>query len=140
MQQQLVNEVMTPNPTTLEATASVRAAAEEMRTTGIGAVIVEEAGEVCGIVTDRDIVVRCVATGGDTDETTVGSICSRQLAKLSPDDTVDNAVNLMRKKGIRRIPVMEDGRALGILSLGDLAVEREPGSVLGKISAQEANL
>ncbi len=140
MQQQLVNEVMTPNPTTLEANASVRAAAEEMRTTGIGAVIVEEAGEVCGIVTDRDIVVRCVATGGDTDETTVGSICSRQLAKLSPDDTVDNAVNLMRKKGIRRIPVMEDGRALGILSLGDLAVEREPGSVLGKISAQEANL
>lgn len=140
MQQQLVSEVMTPNPTLLEGSATVRAAAEEMRTLGIGAVIVEEAGEVCGIVTDRDIVVRCIATGGDCDETSLNSICSRELTKLSPDDTVDNAVNLMRKKGIRRVPVLEDNRAVGILSLGDLALERDPGSVLGSISSKDSNL
>jgi CBS domain-containing protein len=100
---------------------------------------VEKNGALCGIVTDRDIVVRCVAEGGDCDEMTLASICSPHLATLSPNDQIGNAIELMRKKAIRRIPVVEDGKAVGILSLGDLALERDPKSALGGISAAAAN-
>jgi CBS domain-containing protein len=84
--------------------------------------------------------VRVVATQHDPSSAKVGDYCSDQLATLSPDETIDNAVQLMRKKAIRRIPVVEGDRAVGIVALGDLAVDRDPKSALGGISGAQPNL
>lgn len=136
---QAVGDIMTKGPVSLSAEATVRDAARYMRELNVGAIVVHRHGEVCGIVTDRDIVVRCLARDGDCDETPLHEICSRELVALHPDDDVDHAVRLMRDKAIRRIPVLKNGRAVGILSLGDLALERDPFSALGAISAASPN-
>lgn len=136
---QTVNEVMTRNPLTVDASSNVLSAAMLMSEEDVGALVVMKDDKLCGILTDRDIVVRCVAKGGDCKATTVGSVCSEHLATLSPKDTVDNAIALMAKKAIRRIPVVDDGRTVGIVSLGDLAVDRDPRSALGGISSAAPN-
>src|SRR5688572_27889385 len=136
---QVVSDIMTRAPVALSADDTVRAAARYMRECNVGAIVVQRQGEVCGIVTDRDIVVRCLARDGDCDEARLGEICSSKLVALHPDDDVDHAVALMRDKAIRRIPVVKNGKAVGILSLGDLAVERDPFSALGAISAASPN-
>lgn len=134
-----VREVMTSDPCTLSAESTLLEAAKEMREGDIGSVIVMDDGSICGIVTDRDIVVRAIAQGMDPAETPLGDICSRELVTLSPDQQVDDAVHLMRENGVRRLPVEEGGRPVGIVSLGDLAIERDKQSVLGQISAQPAS-
>jgi CBS domain-containing protein len=101
--------------------------------------VIVEKGQIQGILTDRDIVVRGLAEGRDPARTTVGEICSRELTVLSPTDSVGDAVKVMRDKAIRRLPVVEGGRPVGIVSLGDLAVERDPESALGGISAAPPN-
>ena len=136
---QKVSDVMTRDPKTLPASATVRDAAREMERSGLGAVMVDSNGELSGLVTDRDIVVRCLARNGNCDEMPLHAICSSFLATLSPNDTVKNAIALMSKKAIRRIPVVEGGRAIGILSIGDLAQNRDPYSALGGISAAAPN-
>jgi CBS domain-containing protein len=136
---QAVGDIMTKAPVALSADDTVRDAARYMRERNVGAIVVHLRGEVCGIVTDRDIVVRCLAQGGNCDETPLRDICSRELVALHPDDDVDHAVRLMRDKAIRRIPVIKNGKAVGILSLGDLALERDPFSALGAISAASPN-
>jgi CBS domain-containing protein len=98
-------------------------------------VVVIEHNQVCGIVTDRDIAVRIVAEEKDPAATALADICSHSLLTVKPSDKVEHAVRLMRTHAIRRLPVVEDGKAVGIVSLGDLAVERDPHSVLGEISA-----
>ena len=110
-----------------------------MRDGNIGDVVVLEDGQVRGILTDRDIVIRALAEGMDPSRTTVGEVCSRELTTLSPTDSIAQAVSIMRDKAIRRLPVVEGGRPVGIVSLGDLAVEREPDSALGGISAAPPN-
>jgi CBS domain-containing protein len=110
-----------------------------MRDSDIGSLLVMKDGSLCGIVTDRDLVVRLLAEGKDPEQTSVGEICSGDVSKLSPDNSIENAVELMRKKAIRRIPVLEDGRPVGIVSLGDLAMEMDRRSVLGNVSAAEPN-
>src|SRR5947209_18132590 len=133
---QQIREVMTPNPVSLPGTASVREAARAMQDGDIGDVIVLENNRVCGIVTDRDIVVRTVAEAQDPAITTLADICSHRLLVVAPTDSLEEAVRLMRAHAIRRLPVVEEGgKAVGIVSLGDLAVERDPGSALGGISA-----
>jgi CBS domain-containing protein len=136
---QAVGDIMTPAPLSLSTDATVRDAARYMRERNVGAIVVHRHGEVCGIVTDRDIVVRCLARDGNCDETQLHEICSLDLVALHPDDDVDYAVRLMRDKAIRRIPVVKNGKAVGILSLGDLALERDPFSALGTISAASPN-
>jgi CBS domain-containing protein len=136
---QRIHDVMTPNPVSLPGTASVREAARAMRDQDIGDVIVVENSKVCGIVTDRDIVVRSVAEARDPAATTLADICSHALTTVAPTDSVEHAVQLMRQKAIRRLPVVEEGKAVGIVSLGDLAVERDPDSALGEISAAPPN-
>jgi CBS domain-containing protein len=76
-------------------------------------------------VTDRDITVRAVAKGRDPASTPVREVYSAELTTLPPEETVDDAVRLMREKAVRRLPVVEGGRPVGIVSLGDLAVDRE---------------
>lgn len=132
---QEIRELMTPNPMSMPGTASVHEAARAMRDEDIGDVIVIEHNQVCGIVTDRDIAVRIVAEEKDPAATSLADICSHSLLTVKPSDKVEHAVRLMRTHAIRRLPVVEDGKAVGIVSLGDLAVERDPHSVLGEISA-----
>lgn len=134
-----LREIMTQNPVTVETTDSVVAAARSMRDGNIGDVVVVERGEIQGILTDRDIVVRALAEGRDPTRTTVGDICSRELTTLSASDPIADAVTIMRDKAIRRLPVVDGGRPIGIVSLGDLAVERDPESTLGGISAAPPN-
>ena len=110
-----------------------------MRDSNIGDVIVADNGQICGIVTDRDVVVRATAEGRDPAKTKLADICSQELTTASPSDSVDQAVQLMRRKAIRRLPVVENGRAVGIVSIGDLAQERDPTSALSDISAAPSN-
>jgi CBS domain-containing protein len=136
---QYLREIMTQNPLTVQAGDTVTAAARLMRAGNIGDVVVVENSRVCGILTDRDIVVRALAEEHDPTQTTVGDICSRELTTLSPSAPIADAVAVMRDKAIRRLPVVENGRPVGIVSLGDLAVERDPQSALGGISAAPPN-
>jgi CBS domain-containing protein len=132
---QQIRVLMTPNPVSMPGTASVHEAARAMRDADIGDVIVIEHHQVCGIITDRDIAVRVVAEAKDPATTALADICSHSLLTVTPTDSVEEALRLMRTHTIRRLPVVEEGKAVGIVSLGDLAVERDPDSVLGEISA-----
>ena len=134
-----VNEVMTADPRTVDGDDTLVHAAREMREGDVGALVVTDRGRVSGILTDRDIVVRAVAEGRPPAQTRVAEVCTTRPVTLTPDQSLDDAIRLMREHGIRRIPVVQDDRAAGILSLGDAAVEREPGSPLGEISAAAPN-
>jgi CBS domain-containing protein len=136
---QSIREVMTKDPVFLSETATVTQAARAMRSSDIGDVIVVSEGEdqIRGIVTDRDIAVRVVADGADPDNVTLDQILSRDIVTLTVNDTVEDAIRLMREKDVRRIPVIDDGRPVGIVSLGDLAVERDTDSVLADISVAD---
>ena len=136
---QKVSDIMSKNLVSLSAEDTERDAARQMRRANVGVVVVQTQGSLIGIVTDRDIVVRCLAHGSDCDETPLSEICTEDVTTLRPDDEVDRAVALMRDKAIRRIPIVKDGVAVGILSLGDLALERDPFSVLGAISGASPN-
>jgi CBS domain-containing protein len=132
---QTVEEIMTTNPRTVNVDDTVLQAAQLMRDNDIGDVIVVEDGQVTGIVTDRDIVVRAVAEGRDSESTTVGEIATTEVQAIEPDASVDDTLRMMREHDIRRLPIVKNGRPVGIVSLGDLAVEREPDSTLADISA-----
>jgi CBS domain-containing protein len=135
-----VQDVMTPDPITLPETASLVDAAQKMREAGIGDVVVLDDGAVCGIVTDRDIVVRGIAEGRDPGSTTLAEVCSHELTTLSPDDQVGTAARLMREHAVRRLPVVKRGRPVGILTIGDLAVQQDPESALADVSAAPPNV
>ena len=135
-----VEELMTPDPIGLPETASILDAAQQMRDASIGSVVVLDGQTVCGIVTDRDIVVRGVAASRDPGSTTLADICSRELTTLSPEDRVGTAVQLMREHAVRRLPVVKQGRAVGILTLGDLAIEEDEKSALADVSAAPPNV
>jgi CBS domain-containing protein len=136
-----VRDYMTKDPVVCRASDNCCDAAEAMRDKDVGDVLVAEENDsgLCGIVTDRDIVVRCVAEAKDPKTTPLKDVCSQGLYTLGPDDDIKDAIKLMRDHAIRRIPVIEDGQPVGILSIGDLAKERDRESVLGEISAAPPN-
>jgi CBS domain-containing protein len=134
-----VADVMTANPVVFGADASLVEAATAMRDRNIGDVLVERDGALCGIVTDRDIVVRGLAEGNDPGEMTLGDIATTGLESVSPNDEVDEVVSKMEGSAVRRIPVVDGGRAVGILSIGDLAAYRDRDSALGQISSAPPN-
>lgn len=136
---QRVAEVMTRKPLALQAGTSLVEAARAMRDHDVGNVLVLDDVSVRGIVTDRDIVVRAVADGRDPAATVLAQISSEEPVCVTEDDTVDHAVELMRRHAVRRLPVVDQGQPVGIVSLGDLAVERDPSSALGHISAADPN-
>jgi len=129
-----LREVMTPNPTICSPDTSAAQAAQMMRDQGIGDVLVQHEGSF-GIVTDRDIVTRAVAAGHDPKQVTLGDICTRDVETVSPDTSIDDVIRLMSDKAVRRVPVVEAGQAVGIVALGDLAVDRDRRSLLADISA-----
>jgi CBS domain-containing protein len=136
---QKVSEVMTHDPRTAEPSATLTEVAKIMRDDDIGTVVVVASGRLAGLVTDRDIVVRAVADGRDPNSTSVGDVATTDLRTLTPDQSVEDALRLMREWDVRRVVVLQDDRPVGIVSLGDLAIEREPESVLADISAEPPN-
>jgi CBS domain-containing protein/Fe-S cluster assembly iron-binding protein IscA len=135
-----VQEMMTPDPIALPETASLVDAAQKMRAAGIGDVVVLDGETVCGIVTDRDIVVRGIADGRDPRSTSLAEVCSRDLTTIAPDDRIETAVRLMRERAIRRLPVVKRGRPVGILTMGDIAIEHDADSALADVSAAPPNV
>jgi CBS domain-containing protein len=133
--QRTVEEIMTRDPRTVDASDTIVEAARTMNEADIGDVVVVDDGDVQGIVTDRDIVVRAIAEGRDPQSTRVSDVCTTGIDTIEPGASVDDALRKMREGDIRRLPVVQDGRPVGIVSLGDLAVEREPDSTLADISA-----
>lgn len=136
---QTVADVMTRDPATCDMTASIADVARVMRDRDIGAVVAVENDSVRGIVTDRDIVVRALADGGSPQETRVADVCSGSVRTLSPQDPIESAIGILREQHVRRIPVVEGERPVGILSIGDLAIERDPSSALADISQAPPN-
>jgi CBS domain-containing protein len=136
---QSVRDVMTSDPASVRSDATAAEAATLMRDNDTGAIVVEDDGNLRGLVTDRDIVVRAVAEGQNPLDVKVGDICSGDLVTLTPDQSVTEAVRLMREKAIRRIPVVSEGTTIGIVSIGDLAMERDEDSALADISAASPN-
>lgn len=137
---QTIDQVMTVDPLTIDEGAPVSDAAQLMRDYDIGDVIVMRPdGSACGIVTDRDLTLRVLAPGYDPKAMKVQDVCNHQLDSVNSGDPVDAAVKLMRDHAIRRLPVIDDGRLVGVVSLGDLAMERDPKSALAGISEAPPN-
>lgn len=130
---------MTKDPISLDAGAPVLEAARKMREKHIGDVIITKEGRVYGILTDRDIVVRCLAEREDARGCNCGEVCSSDIITVAPIDSIGHAVSLMRERAVRRLVVTEGDRPIGIVSLGDLARERDRSSALGEISAAPPN-
>lgn len=131
-----VRDVMTPMPETVSPGTTLVEAAKRMADGDFGDVLVAEPGSetLMGIVTDRDIAIRAVAAGIDPRTATVGSILSRDLETVSPDETLQVAAARMRSANVRRLPVIENGRPIGIVSLGDLSMATDAGGTLADIS------
>ena len=131
-----VRDVMTAEPIVLQQDQTIADAAQAMRDTAVGAVLVVDGERLCGLITDRDIVVRAVAESALPDSP-VGPLVSPDLIAVGADDAAADAARVMPAHAVRRLPVMDDGRIVGIVSLGDLAVSRGEDSALADISAAE---
>jgi CBS domain-containing protein len=134
-----ISEVMTSDPRTVESNDTVVEAARAMREEGFGVAIVLNHGKIRGLVTDRDIVVRAVAEGRDPSQTRVAEIASEEISTVTPDQDLGEAVRLMGEKHVRRLPVVEKGKPVGIVSMGDLTIERDLSWALADISAAPPN-
>jgi CBS domain-containing protein len=132
-----IRDSMTSNPTTCEASASVVDAAKQMAREDVGPIPVVDGDRLVGLVTDRDIVVRVVAEGRDPGSTKLRDIASSDLRTVSPDDDLDVALQTMAAAQVRRLPVVEDGRLVGIVAQADVARKGEDsrtGEVVERIS------
>lgn len=139
MTQQLVRDVMTASPVWVPATATLTQAAQQMREHNIGDVLVLDGANLAGVLTDRDIVIRGLAAERDPGNTPVGEIATAQAVIVDSAAPVEDAVRLMRENSLRRLPVAEGDRVVGIVTLGDLAIDRDPDSALADISYAQPN-
>jgi CBS domain-containing protein len=133
-----IAELMKPNPITCGVDDTIQNAAEVMRDRNIGDVVVTDSDGLCGIVTDRDLVVRALATGQEP-STHIGDVCSRDVSTIEPEADVGRAVELMRSNALRRLPVVDGDQLVGIVSIGDLAINQDPKSALADISGAPPN-
>jgi CBS domain-containing protein len=133
-----VRDVMTAEPIVLQQDQSIADAAQAMRDASVGAVLVVDGDKLCGLVTDRDIVVRAVAESALPDSP-VGQVVSPDLVAVDADDETIDAARVMQDHAVRRLPVLDDGRIVGIVSIGDLAVSLGEDSALAQISAADPN-
>ncbi|MCP2267020.1 CBS domain-containing protein [Promicromonospora thailandica] len=138
MTQQTVADVMTPAPTTVDSTETIQEAARLMAQEDVGVLVVRSGPTATGVVTDRDLVVRGLGAGLGADAT-VGQVASEQVATVGITDPVETAVEVMRAAAVRRAPVLDGNVLVGIVSIGDLAIERDPTSALADISRAEPN-
>ena len=134
-----VNQVMSHDVRTVTPDDTLAEAARQMRDGDIGALVVESQGEVSGIITDRDIVVRAIADGKDPSSTKVGDASTPSPLTVSPDTDASEAARLLREHNVRRVVVTHDGRPAGIVAIGDLAIALDDESALADISAAPPN-
>jgi CBS domain-containing protein len=134
-----VSDIMTRRAVTMPLDATLDEAARVMRDQGIGDVLVTAEGLLCGVLTDRDIVIRAVAANLNLGRTVLADVCTAQVVTVHPDDDAELAIDLMRKQAIRRVPVVEGRLPVGIVSLGDLAIQQDERSVLSDISKAPPN-
>ena len=133
-----IRDVMTRSPRTIDSAGSAVDAARLMRDEDVGLIPIVESDRLVGTVTDRDIAVRIVAEGKSPETTHVADIASRELVTIDPDQDVDEAMRLMSKHQVRRLPVVEeDGKLVGIVAQADIAKHvsaAQTGDVVEKIS------
>lgn len=120
-----VSEVMTTRVSSLSPEDTAAKAADIMSCENIGAVPVVEQGEIQGILTDRDIVLRCVAQGKDPKTIKAREIMSKSAVCVTPVHTVDDVVRIMSREQIRRLPVVDNGKLTGMVSMADIARIRQ---------------
>jgi CBS domain-containing protein len=130
-----MRDIMSAAPVCMAPGESVSAAAMAMKRHGIGTVLVQTGGRFSGLVTDRDITVRVLAENRDPRTTRIGDICSSELVVLGPDDDVAQATRLVRERAVRRIPVLQDGTPVGVVSITDLAMAQDATSPPSRISS-----
>jgi CBS domain-containing protein len=135
---QRIRDIMTSNPSTIEPNTSVADAARIMKQEDAGVVPVTENGRLTGMVTDRDIAIRVVAEGKDPQSTPVREVASQNLVTVDPQQDLDEALRLMAKHQVRRLPVVEeDGRLVGVVAQADVARygdDTKTGQVVQEIS------
>ena len=141
----IVKEIMSNKPVTVSPDENTALAARLLSRYNIGALpVCTREGKIRGMVTDRDIVLRCVAAGEEPTFTKVSNIMTRKVISISADDSVEQAASLMAREQIRRLPVEENGKLIGMLSLGDIAKSRsctpEAATALCEISENVRNL
>lgn len=134
-----IKDLMTKRTVYVDQEEPVTAAARLLKRDNIGSVpVCDEKGKVQGILTDRDIALRCVAAGIDPEKTKIREIMTTGVYTVSPTDSVDDAAALMGKAQVRRLPVCENGTLVGMLSLADLATstacDTEAAAALSEIS------
>jgi len=128
-----VREVMTPNPQCVTEKDSIMDAARIMQSADTGAVPVVDGKKIVGMITDRDIVVRLIAEGKDTQNAHVGEAMTKSVRKVDEDSPINEVVELMSKAQIRRVPVVNrNDEIVGIVSLADLATGTTPTGKVGK--------
>ena len=136
-----VKDIMTKNVASVKPDASVSEAAGLMQRYNVGSIPVCDDNGVVGIVTDRDIVMRNVTVGSDPGSTPVSSIMTTNVTTVSPDTDVDELGVIMSQKQVRRVPVVDSNNLVGIVALGDLAVDNrfdtEASEALTEISKPE---
>ena len=133
-----IRDVMTANPSSLGSSSNAIEAARLMRDEDAGIIPIVEGDKLIGTVTDRDIAIRVVAEGKDPETTTVGEIASRELVTIDPQQDLDEALRLMARHQVRRLPVVEeDGKLVGIVAQKDIAqhaTDEQTGDVVEDIS------
>jgi len=134
----LVRDAMTPHPRTIGGGAPVTEAAQLMDRANVGAIPVVDGDDILvGIITDRDIALRVVAAGKDPRSTTVGEIATTSVSPAYPNEPLDDALEQMAYRQVRRLPVIEDDRVVGILAQADMVHElkdKEAGRLVDEIS------
>lgn len=121
-----IRDVMSNSVVRINPEESVEVAARTLTHYNVGALpVCGGDGRLCGLVTDRDLVIRCVASGRNPANTPVKAVMTKNVICIRPDMDTETAARLMGHQQIRRLPVMENGKLLGMVSLGDLAVKRE---------------
>jgi predicted transcriptional regulator len=123
---------MTTDIASAELDTTLEEVAQMMKDEDVGAIPVVDEDELVGIVTDRDIVIRCIAEGKDPAETHVEDVLTEELHTIHPDADAAEAARLMAEKQIRRLPVVEDGELLGVISIGDIAVKQSDDQITGE--------
>jgi CBS domain-containing protein len=117
-----VRDTMTESPHSIKASASVVEAARLMREEHIGSLPITDDERLVGMITDRDITTRVVAEAADLMKTSVGDVYSRDLITVEPGKGLDEALQLMARHQVRRLPVVENGRLVGIVAQADIAL------------------
>lgn len=133
-----VRDIMTPAPVGVYYSQTIGETARIMRDTQVGAVLVVNDGSLSGMVTDRDLVLRGLAEGEGPDSP-VGPLCSGDLIGVAADADVYQAEQLMREHAVRRLPVINEGQVVGIVSMGDLALTVDADSPLAAVSRAQPN-